>query len=237
MNQRIAFQSLMEREVPPLPEPLIPRMPDLFEVARGMQVSPDLARLWREASTTQFPSLGFSATAVGALAMEFDCQRDADRARMTQWLITGRGTMSRRVSEFLRRSDFASPRAIREMQDVVWDKGTRLLDRLENLTSRPEYVARWAARNERGSMDSIKTLLYLLGGDRAADDSLGMCRVVDYAYASRRAFIEEPRESWEEAVMRGAEPPDELEGWWERDWLWPVNKFPEAPPDTTTTSG
>jgi len=232
MKERIAMQALMERPLPPVPEQIVPRMPDLFEVARGMMVRPDLARLWREAATTPLPSLGFSAIAAGALALEYDPERPSDQARMTQWLMTGRGTMSRRVSDFLRGSDFASPCAVREMQDIAWETGSRLIDRLENLTSRPEYDQRWAARHERGCVEAIKTVLYLIGGKRAADDSFSQCRVIDYVYAPKRAFIAEPRESWEEAVMPGAEPPDELEGWWERDWLWPVNKFPAAPPDT-----
>lgn len=222
MAQQIAFQSLMDREIPPVAEPLIPRMPDLFEVARGMQVSTDLARLWREASTTRFPSLGFSATAVGALAMGFDCQRDADRARMTQWLKTGRGTMSRRVAEFLQSSDFASHRAIREMQDLAWDKGTRLIDRLENLTSRPEYITRWAARNERGSMEAIGTVLHLIGGNRLDADCFSLCRVIDNAHAQKRTFITELTEDWTDE--------DDHWSWYEHDWLWPVNSFPEKNP-------
>jgi hypothetical protein len=218
MSQPIAFQSLIGREIPPLPEPLIPRMPDLFEVARGMRVRPDLARLWRQASVTQFPTLRFSAVAVGALAMEFDVQRLSDRARMAEWLRSGRGTMSCRVADFLRGSDFASPRAVREMQELALDRGGDLLDRLENLNGRPDYVQRWVARHERGAVESIRTVLYLIGGRDLDADCLSLCDEIDALYAQKRALIAEPS-------LRGTEPP-ESEGWWERDWLWPINRLP-----------
>jgi hypothetical protein len=224
MNQPIAFQSLIGREIPPLPEPLIPRMFDLFEVARGMRVRPDLARLWRQASVTQFPTLGFSAVAVGALAMEFDVQRPSDRARMAEWLRSGRGTMSRRVADFLRGSDFASPRAVREMQELASDRGGDLLDRLENLNERPDYVQRWVARHERGAVEAIRTVLYLIGGRDLDADIFSLCRVIDNAHARKRALIAEPTESWPD---EGEGPPhDEHWSWYKHDWLWPINRLP-----------
>ena len=213
MSQPIAFQSLIERPLPPLPEQIVPRLPDLFEVTRGMRVRPDLASLWREAATTPLPTLGFSAVAVGALALEFDPQRASDRARMTEWLRSGRGTMSRRVAEFLRESDFASPRAVREMREFAQDRAGHLLDRLENMKRRPDYAQRWMARHERGTVESIRTVLYLIGGRDLDADFLAVCDEIDALYAQKRAFVAESG-GW----------PDE--SWWERDWLWPINRLP-----------
>jgi hypothetical protein len=220
MNQPIAFKSLIEREIPPMPKPLVPRMPDLFEVARGMEVSPALARLWREAANTQFPTLGFSAVAIGALAMEFECQRAADRRRMKKWLMTGRGTMSRRVSEFLRHSDFASPRAISNMQEIAGEMGSDLLDRLGSLTDRPDYAQRWAARNERGKIEAIRTVICLIGGFDLDADVNSLCRVIDELYGQKQAFIEEAQWANEERLW----------SWYEGDWLWPVNSLPGKTP-------
>jgi hypothetical protein len=192
--EETAFAALLAREVPPLEvEAPPPELPALDALLEGL-ASPPWLRATYELGCNA-PTLFSRAVPLGLVARLWSPVDAPSRATLRTWLMSGRGTASRRVGDWLATSGFAARRE--SLARAATDAAGRLHDRLETLPERAETLEMdelvqvvGLARLERDDLASVHAVLHLLGGREAVarlDDALD---IIDESAAIQRSRID-----------------------------------------------
>lgn len=159
---KYAFEKLINKPVPPVKEEVPLNIPEIGEIVEGMRVAKWMAR---EYNTMKNVTRYSSICALGMVANLWEPQIRADRERLKSWLMTGRGTMVRRVDDWLFGAEFGFD----DYQHALYH-ADRLADKMYMAVHKLTDIHNpWLIAAERQDLENARSVLFLVAEQREGE--------------------------------------------------------------------